>query len=358
MMASSDKHPAKIFSPEKFHLFLFGLVICLPLVGYVFTGLRGPFVENFFGYRQLIYLGNNFKFRVLQDTYFRDLIAHQNGWLAYTGEDSLNDFQNINSFTKPELTRIKNRYDRLCEYATRKKIRMIFVIPPNKNTIYPEYIPDEIPQQNKLSRLDQILLTLDHKDNCNVIDLRKVLLEGKKTGQVYFSTDSHWNDLGAFLGYQVITDELHQSFPAIQTHTLSEYKKIPFTYHGDLTKDTFGQIDVQEVAGQLELINPPQVIERQQRYFDGAGLPSVDVIVTQNSRNDLPTAVVYRDSFFYYMVPYLKNDFSKATFIWDSQVDPFILDTIDPDILIFEMTERSLKLGLFLLPEDEKYPQE
>jgi len=37
-----------------------------------------------------------------------------------------------------------------------------------------------------------------------LIDVRRELIEAKKNQQVYYKTDTHWNQRGAFVGYSKI----------------------------------------------------------------------------------------------------------------------------------------------------------
>lgn len=81
-------------------------------------------------------------------------------------------------------------------------------IAPNKQSIYPEalrrggtYLP---------SRLDDVLARLSPEARSAVIDPRPELRMSKPHYgvPVYHPTDSHWNDLGAFIAYQKIVSVL------------------------------------------------------------------------------------------------------------------------------------------------------
>ena len=67
---------------------LFLVVLALPFVEDV-TSVSPISGQSFFAKDQMISAVNNFKFHILGDQIFNGLIADQNGWLIYSGEDSL-----------------------------------------------------------------------------------------------------------------------------------------------------------------------------------------------------------------------------------------------------------------------------
>ena len=48
-----------------------------------------------------------------------------------------------------------------------------------------------------------------------VLDLRPLLLEAKQRERVYFKTDSHWNYLGAEVGYNALIAALKNILPSV-----------------------------------------------------------------------------------------------------------------------------------------------
>jgi alginate O-acetyltransferase complex protein AlgJ len=82
------------------------------------------------------------------------------------------------------------------------------VIAPNKQSIYPEELRKDATRQS--SRLDDVLARLSPEARSAFIDPRSELRTGKSRYgvSVYHPTDSHWNDLGAFIAYQKIVSVL------------------------------------------------------------------------------------------------------------------------------------------------------
>ena len=82
------------------------------------------------------------------------------------------------------------------------------VVAPNKQSIYPEELRKDGTHQP--SRLDDSLARLSPEARSAFIDPRSELRASKpRYGvPVYHPTDSHWNDLGAFIAYQKIVSVL------------------------------------------------------------------------------------------------------------------------------------------------------
>ena len=106
------------------------------------------------------------------------------------------------------------------------------MIAPAKAHIYPENLPNKILRMgsrlNKQARIDQLLDYMQRNSEVPVVDLRAVLKHQKIQEQrpLYYRTDFHWNQIGAFYAYQAIVDAINSSYPQsnLQRPTLSEFE--------------------------------------------------------------------------------------------------------------------------------------
>lgn len=83
--------------------------------------------------------------------------------------------------------------------------QFLFVIAPNKNSLYPEYMPKryiKTSEQNNYSLLQAEM----KKENINTVDLKKMFIDSGK--EVYHKLDSHWNNQGAAMGCNAILNYL------------------------------------------------------------------------------------------------------------------------------------------------------
>ena len=95
-----------------------------------------------------------------------------------------------------EVRSLAGRLDRFAAHAARSGVPVLFAIAPDKETLYPEYMPEK----SGAVRCDlhaDLRRALDGK-RVKTVDLRAPLEAGKAKERVYFKTDSHWNDAGGW----------------------------------------------------------------------------------------------------------------------------------------------------------------
>lgn len=83
----------------------------------------------------------------------------------------------------------------LQEYAENRGGDFLFTAAPNKNTLYPEYMPART-RLGSVSDMDALYALLDEM-GVSYLDLRDVF--SQEAEPLYFKTDSHWNAKGAAL---------------------------------------------------------------------------------------------------------------------------------------------------------------
>ncbi len=327
-----QKHYAALFVAV-----LIGLLL-LPSMG--FSGSFSDFAKTFWGYELLIRGYTRARLYLLKDEIFGDLFARSGSWLAYTGELSVDDYQNAQLFSNEELTRIQMNLDGLDARLREKGVRFLVVIVPGKNTIYPEYIPSQIAVMGRESQTDQVIAYQKEHGQAQILDLRPALTEARRQRQVYYATDTHWNQFGILAGYQAIIQALQNDFPSLRPHTLADFQMVSRGLgSGDLSKEWVQGI-VQEEMTVLEPRYPRQTV--QFTLTQGTALVPGRMVATYNPDPSLPRAVIFHDSFFNEMIPFLSDHFSWAVYRWAFKVDETLIAGEKPDIVIFEVTDRYL----------------
>ncbi|HRQ31863.1 MAG TPA: hypothetical protein PLM89_02020, partial [Anaerolineales bacterium] len=168
--------------------------------------------ESFYPRGRLIALVSNLRL-ALGDRVFPKVIVGEDDWLVYTAEGDIEDYQKVELFSDDELANFQANLDALSESYAQRGIKLLIVVSPNKNTIYPERVPDQIPVFGTTSKLDQAVNYLQANGKTQIIDLRPALLAAKAERQIYYATDTHWNDYGAYIAYSAIMEELNKTNP-------------------------------------------------------------------------------------------------------------------------------------------------
>lgn len=332
-MATSRRPLVEIY-PVLFCAVFIG-VLLLPLLG--FQGDFAHFKEDFFGAGELRRVYSAARQYILKDIYFDKVIVARDNWLVYSAPGSMDDYQRSNLFSDEDLRAIQVNLDTTYDQLKAQGSTFLVVFPPDKNTIYPEYVPGQVAVLGKQSRLDQVIAYEKQFGKATVVDLRPALLAEKKQRSVYFSTDTHWNPYGALVATREMILALQSRFPALIPHELSDYDKpLGEQKSGDLAGNWLPSAVSEEWFG-LEPKYPRQWV----RFNISDQMPVI--VMTVNTDSKLPRAVIYHDSFMIWQYDFVADYFSKATFIWSYNVDLNYVKGEQADIVILECTERYLE---------------
>src|SRR5262249_28073941 len=126
----------------------------------------------------------------------RDVVLGRDGWLFYSGEGAgAEPFSGpTGSFTQQELIGYQRLLEQRRDWLAQRGVGYLFVVAPNKQSIYPEYLPPGCNLGPSQHRLDQFLAHMQQHSTVAVVDLRPALREAKRLAPTYFKTDTHWND--------------------------------------------------------------------------------------------------------------------------------------------------------------------
>ena len=104
-----------------------------------------------------------------------------------------------------------NELNRQATWSKNKGIDFMFVIIPSKPTVYPQYLPEKYTVVGP-TLTDTVVEMLRNKANFKWLDLRPTLIEAAQTEKVFFEHDTHWNDIGSYLGYNEVMKNIAAKF--------------------------------------------------------------------------------------------------------------------------------------------------
>ncbi len=144
------------------------------------------------------------------------VIIGKNNWLFYNAcvydETGLNEFAGFDDWKPEELNKVIENIKTINNWCQKNNIEFEVMICPNKQTIYPEYLP-HIYFNKHDSRLTQLTKALPE-----IINLESILKTHKKENAkqlLYYKTDTHWNEYGAWLASKELRNRLISNFPYI-----------------------------------------------------------------------------------------------------------------------------------------------
>jgi alginate O-acetyltransferase complex protein AlgJ len=277
-----------------------------------------------------------------------DCVLGKNGWLFYAIEKLPATQMNVEPFasTKKEAwaRMLQARHDALATH----NIKYLFVIAPEKGTIYPEFMPPGWTRQPGDGRLEQLQKYLQQHTNVELVDARSVLLSNKGKGQIlYHPNDSHWNEYGSFLVTQAIFKSLSKSFPKVFPYANDDYFLASATHEGDLA-ELLGLgdklLDQQSVhvkfnRDQLARLKKDAILP----VLDGGIVETATSgIAWEGTDNKLPRAFIMHDSFMDHMMPFISQRFRYVEYQLVRQMEPNVVFAEKPDLVIDEIAERHL----------------
>lgn len=280
------------------------------------------------------------------------VVVGGDGWL-YLAKDRGRDVMEEHRAAKPipedRLDAIAAVLKSRQDWLVARGIAYLVAVAPNKETIYPEHLPSTYAQVGKLARIDQIVDHLSVRAGIHVLDLRLSLLEAKKKEQVFYNTDSHWNPVGAFVSYQALIKRLGKTFPALAPMKREDFYLERYNFVGG---DLSFMVGLQEVMTEDRMYLLPKRPYRARGVtidYDNPGFFQP----AQASRVDdpkLPKAVFFHDSYFWEVLPFVGENFSRAVYVWVkpwSEKGPHVFDKAliereKPDVVVEEIAERFL----------------
>ncbi len=264
-------------------------------------------------------------------------------------EETVPDFTGATAMPDDELYAYVNylraKADRIRSVSPGTKI--IYVIPPNHLTIYPETAPDGL-EKGSSSRLQQFIDAFKDDDRIIFLDLPSALTAAKQTApfRIYNKTDTHWNELGAYYAYAEIMKVIAADFPSAAPDPLSAFDVYTRSVRGgDMANFLNADLDaVREDGVYVRSKKPLQsgINKDHSMNFENAWFSDQHEFEINDA--SLPTMIMYRDSFSTNLMSFMAEKFSKSVFhtMWDYPEEYDLWAEMKPDYIIIERVERSL----------------
>lgn len=274
--------------------------------------------DRFFLRQELISLDRWLTANVFNTSGESGVILGSEGWLYYS--DTLNDYTGVDTLTDRELYSAAKNLSLMAEYCRENGRKFQFMIAPNKNSLYPQFMPSYgvTAEETDADRLMAMLEELD----VDTVDLFTAF--SKQEEILYFAHDSHWNSKGAALG----ADLINAGFGVESDYFRGDFSQsIP--HEGDL-------YDMMYPA----LTDPEEDLvyggELKYDFTSKATRPDSINLTTESGKDG--SLLAYRDSFGILLYPYLADSYGAARFSRSTTYDL----TADGECVLIELVERNL----------------
>lgn len=267
------------------------------------------------------------------------------GHIFFRGNEYIRAYQHLN-LNEAGAEAFADSVRKFQDYCQAQGKDFLYMLIPDKETVYPEYYPDTVNVYGETSLSDQVMAELE-KRQVSFFYCKDAMLEGKKSlnvNNVKYDA-GHWNQHGAFFSIQALFEVLRQNHPQIQALTQEEF---------DITMETQEFLDIstfviREQIPRYALKNNRAEKETEGFFADVAlAFPNNHFCHYRNPQcSDQPKLLIFGDSYLAGYEQFLNGHFREYTYIHrynlcNQEFFEYYVDLVDPDIVILENPERSL----------------
>lgn len=294
-----------------------------------FTALQNTlnsFTERLCARNKLIAFNSELTSLLTGGTYMEStqVLLGKNNWLFYKTEldgHPLWDYMGINHFTDDELAAIAANLVSMRDGFNALGVDFYVTALPNKEIIYEEYMPDTVARVDEVSRAEQLADYIWDNTDLVYVYPKQALLDAKAEGQIYYQTDTHWNQKGAFVGMQQM---MHEAYGV-------EAKNLDSVSFDITSNDLAGDLAV--IGGVADKYN-----------IDTTYVFDADTADKAQYRDEV--ALVVGDSFSGFLSTIAKGYYKEVHWIYTKDFTMSMLDEYDADVVIWESVERYMETFL------------
>jgi hypothetical protein len=277
--------------------------------------------------------------------------------------NSVEQYLNKNLIDKKLL---KIGFGNLEEASNNLNVPIYAYFAPSKASIYSEYLP--IVENNNQSPMNSVLEAVQLSEL--VSTNREEFLINKSNNLLFYKWDTHWNDAGAYLGYQHIMKSINSLY-SLKLNSVDGLKFIypNKTLQGDLSNMLKLKTDASSKFFEMVIIDNDTAIEVTGKLSSDITIYEIDnnTFEIQNGfkkRKNKPVSINLQSKLITntgalndLTVLWLRDSFGKAismnmqqTFVNTYQVHPVyitsvntakrLLQTTKPDLIIYSLAER------------------
>lgn len=263
-------------------------------------------------------------------------LVGKDGWLFYNAqnesENSFDDYLCNNLYEEEQLREIAQRYKTFAQFIKEQGAEFVLMFAANKEQVYPEYMPATIIRTKSYSRTDQLVDYLRENTNVPVLYTKDALIQEKENGyQVFAKYDTHWNNLGGFVGGQLLNEYYHGERTMLDEVKIKEVKS-----------DKSGDLANLLAMGNVYNDDKEWVVEKYKEHIDAQMVKEGDAYYEFHSNaEDKRSVLLLTDSFGYALMGGLPKDFAEVTFLQDTRPFKEYIEMRKPDIVVVEIVERA-----------------
>jgi len=312
-----------------------------------YSNIERYYNDQFVYRRELIKAKSLIDYYVFNTSITSKVYIGEKEWLYLRTE--LPDYQKDGCRAREDMRELASQISRMEYILNKKGKKLLFIVAPNKSTIYPEYVGllQSTYGCNK-SKYDLLLEAFNEYPVKGFIRLDDKLLLAKGDKELYYWDDTHWNVNGAMIASIEILKYLNpitweKSFPVVNTaHEQMDGELTNMMAVRRLTKKVF----IKNTSYPFKI--DENILEPEDRIR-----PKYEFKAKSISNDLIPRTVILRDSFMNLPLIFIKGSFEQLdTYWWQFHLsDQRVAEDLrSSKVIIIECVER------FLEPLKSKLP--
>ena len=259
----------------------------------------------------------------------------KHGWLFLTEELRFDADGSANLKARAELLGAASRS------LERQGVRLIVALVPDKARVYSSMLATgRYPDYNSPRYANA--LSAFHKQGVTTVNLLPPLVQAASQAEVYYRTDTHWNQIGAKVAAEAVASTIKQLGQELQKTSFSSKKAAPVERPGDLIR-LMGLGDTAHMLGlQPDAEAPETTLQVGADSADLLGDNAVQVVLTGTSYSLRANFVGYLQQSLSAKVLNAAKDgggFLEATTLY---LKNEAFNSSKPKVLVWEVPERYL----------------
>lgn len=283
----------------------------------------------------------DFTDKLIDDTYLPENISNNQviigryDWLFYIGDNSRSYYKGTNVYTEEEAAEKLALLQSLQDACDAKGKQLLYIIWPNKEQVYPEYMPTY--EVTKPKREEAFVEYVHQNSDINMIYPIEALTMGKLYMDTYYPYDTHWNHWGSYIGTLEMYKALGLPTPGLEDYPVNQTENLArglvgtgmldaaaFTNDADYVVDYRPEAGLSWSEGVHDLVNG-----YTEAYWSKASDPLFDKKIA-----------FLGDSFRVSMLPYMEKDFAELAAVQRQNMDQIKTDIQNADIIVLTVVER------------------
>lgn len=283
----------------------------------------------------------DFEAKLVDESYFPAInhegmvIEGRNNWLFFTGDNTLGYYLGTNLYDEQALQQKAELMQRLKDLCKQKGKEVVFLVAPNKEEIYSEYMPsyDNVPE---FTRNDYLSEYMKNHSSAKFLFPKEELKKAKMYYDTYYAYDTHWNNIGAFVATMQIYEKLGMETTDLESIPVSKSVDAAAGLFGTGSINSAGYPDDYEYY--IDYKPEIEILSEQGTFDIRGGYDNYQK--NESSSENYSKIVMLGDSFRIGMIPIIRKDFKESVFVQRQDAELAKEDIKSANVIVIETVER------------------